>query len=502
MSEKYDVVIIGSGLGGLLCGAILSKNGYSVCILEKHSQLGGNLQTFKRKGCKFNTGMHYVGSLDNGQILNKIFKYIGILDRLELVRLDEDCFEKIFIEEKEYCYSMGINNFREKLFAYFPEEKDNILNYINKLQQAWDATNILALKNLPNQHEHIMKIDMLTESVSKVINSITENTELRTLLVATNGLYAGIPDKTPFHIHALINLFFIQSAFKFKNGSDNLVYALKSVIEENNGVIFTNKEVLQINFNNNRVLSLETKDKSIVFGNSFISNIHPAQTNQLIKDEGKLRKVYIQRISNLENSIGSFVLYIILKKKKIKHINSNIYYSKSKDVWTANNYKQSDWPTGYMLYTCPDENNLEFAKSITVISSMKFEDVKKWKDSITGKRDEDYNVFKKDRSNKLIKLVSKKFNNIEDSIETFYSSTPLTYRDYTGVPEGSMYGIIKDCNDPISTFISTYTKIPNLYLTGQNVGLHGILGVTISAIISCSAFIDINKLIKDIREIK
>ena len=57
-SEKYDVVIIGSGLGGLVCGAILTKEGQRVCIIEKNEQIGGNLQTFRRDGVTFDTGVH------------------------------------------------------------------------------------------------------------------------------------------------------------------------------------------------------------------------------------------------------------------------------------------------------------------------------------------------------------------------------------------------------------------------------------------------------------
>ena len=62
--RNYDVVIIGGGLGGLECGYILSKQGYSVCILEQNPQLGGCLQTFRRAGLTLDTGFHYVGALD------------------------------------------------------------------------------------------------------------------------------------------------------------------------------------------------------------------------------------------------------------------------------------------------------------------------------------------------------------------------------------------------------------------------------------------------------
>jgi len=90
---KYDVLIIGSGLGGLQCAYILSREGYNVCVLEKNRVLGGCLQTFSRCGTVFDTGMHYIGSMDEGQTLHRYFKYLGILPGLRLKKLDEDGFD-------------------------------------------------------------------------------------------------------------------------------------------------------------------------------------------------------------------------------------------------------------------------------------------------------------------------------------------------------------------------------------------------------------------------
>ena len=61
--SKYDIIIIGSGLGGLECGAILSKEGYHVCVLEKNELFGGCFQTYQRGGHRMDTGIHYIGSL-------------------------------------------------------------------------------------------------------------------------------------------------------------------------------------------------------------------------------------------------------------------------------------------------------------------------------------------------------------------------------------------------------------------------------------------------------
>lgn len=82
MSKK--VVIIGSGMGGLSCAIVLAKNGYDVTVLEQGVQSGGCLQCFKAKGAKFETGMHFVGSADRGQILDKMMRYLEIRDKLWL----------------------------------------------------------------------------------------------------------------------------------------------------------------------------------------------------------------------------------------------------------------------------------------------------------------------------------------------------------------------------------------------------------------------------------
>ena len=90
MSEnRYDVIIIGSGLGGLACGVTLSKEGYNVCVLEKNALPGGCFQSFKRYGRVLDTGIHYIGSMDEGEIMRQYFTYFGIMDKLKMRRMDE-----------------------------------------------------------------------------------------------------------------------------------------------------------------------------------------------------------------------------------------------------------------------------------------------------------------------------------------------------------------------------------------------------------------------------
>ena len=83
--------------------------------------------------------------------------------------------------------------------------------------------------------------------------------------------------------------------------------------------------------------------------------------------------------------------------------------------------------------------------------------------------------------------ADREFPGLKDAIDRHYTSTPLTYRDFTGTPDGSMYGLIKDVSMGAASHVSHRTKIPNLLLTGQSINSHGMLGVMISSVVTCSA---------------
>ena len=132
---------------------------------------------------------------------------------------------------------------------------------------------------------------------------------------------------------------------------------------------------------------------------------------------------------------------------------------------------------------------------------MKYSDVSKWENSTVGRRGADYEVFKKECAEKMINKLDMQFPGIKDCIAYYYTSSPLTYRDYTATANGSLYGIAKDKGNPIQSRVSQRTKIPNFYFTGQNINLHGMLGVIVSAISTASEFVSIEKILSDIQNV-
>ena len=136
---------------------------------------------------------------------------------------------------------------------------------------------------------------------------------------------------------------------------------------------------------------------------------------------------------------------------------------------------------------------------------MHYSEVAQWAETInrTGNetdRGTDYDEFKAQKSEQLLSKVYERLPELKGNLVAQKAATPLTWRDYTGTPTGALYGILKDVNKPNETTIATRTKIPNLLQTGQNVNLHGILGVSITSIATCAELLGIDYLLNKIKQ--
>ena len=508
--NKYDTLIIGSGLGGLLCGYILSREGMRVCITEKNMNPGGALQTFRRKGIDFDTGIHYIGGMDEGQTLNRYFKYFGLTGNLRLGRMNKDKFDVIAFNDAEYPLAQGFDNFIDQLLPSFPDEKGSLQSYIEKLETISKSFPLYNLENpkighaeeiyrLQSAYHYYHSLASTIHHPSSIIHHpssiLHPQVPLCSVLAGNNFLYAGNKEKTPLHIPALINHSFISSAWKTIGGSKQIADLLIKSIENFGGVVRTNCKVTGI-LRTGAGFTVTTESNEQFSGNRLISGIHPARTIEMM-DPPIFRKVYSSRIRNLANTTGSFALYIVLKDNTFKYLDFNYYFHRTKNVWYEPG--KGRWPAGYMLYTPAYEETSNFAKSLVIMTYMDFKEVLKWENSTTGKRDDGYYEFKEEKANQLISLAEKQFPGLRSKIDFIETSTPLTWRDYTGTPGGSMYGIQKDYHDPSGTSVFPKTRIPGLFFTGQNVNLHGALGVTIGSVMTCSEILGYEYILKKIR---
>lgn len=487
--EKFDVVVVGAGLGGLQSAYILAKNGKKVCVLEQNALIGGCIQTFKRRDQIFDTGFHYIGGLDENQPLNKLFKYFNLMD-LPFQKMD-DCFDKVVYKGKTYKFMQGFENFYNQMLEYFPNSKDELRKYVDFLKNVgeniFDAFNNIG-QDMQNTPFSMGAYEFLCKTIS--------DADLREVLSGTCLKMQLDKEKLPLYIFAQINSSFIQSAYRIKGGGMLIAEKLKENIQNLGGKVLTNSKVVEFIENEGKISSVKLENGQEVFADVFVSNAHPSVTASLAKNTSFFRKIYISRISKLENSFGMFTANIRLKKGKIKYQNQNTFIHTSDDIWAEKDNLDAGINAALISYM-PAEDDSIYTQGIDLLCPISYKEVEKWENTVVFKRGEDYLEFKKQKAEELIKYCSPYIENLEDSIEQIYTSTPLTYRDYTSSPNGSAYGICKDFTKPLQTFLTPKTPAPNLFLTGQNLNLHGILGVSMSSFITCMEIIkiDFNKIL-------
>ena len=496
--EKYDIVVIGSGLGSLVCANTLSKEGYRVCVLEKNHAFGGCLRSYNRKGRIIDTGIHYVGRLDEGQILNQYFKYMGILDRLKLRRLNEDGYDMICFADKEYKHAMGNENFIETLSHAFPQESENIRRIVTKFKDVGDLISVETLRN-----RHLFSGDVLpyfNYSASTFLKENTANQTLRDVIAGATILSGGEEENTPLYTFATILNSNIESSYRFVDGSQQVADLLIESIRAQGGVVRNLSEVTRLVVKNGIITGVEINRSEYIEGLSFISGIHPVALLNILDKSKYIKKAYISRINSLRNSMGFFSLSILLKKNTFPYINRNYYYFDGSNPWIKSDYAKQVVRTVFFCTSATSEFD-SYAKVVQILEPMYWSEVAGWEDTSIEKRGEEYVAFKQQRAEELIDYIDRFHPGLKQSVEDYSTSTPLTYRDYTGTCKGSAYGIIKDYNDVLICLLPVKTKIPNLFITGQNNNVHGMIGVFLTAMYTCSEFVGAQYLVKKVANV-
>lgn len=491
------VVIIGSGLGGLSCGYILQKNGYEVTILEQGLQIGGCLQCFTRKGAKFETGMHFIGSAAPGQTMDRIIRYFGLSDDLKLSELDTEAYNTVELAGERFRFPKGREAFLEKMGTYFPHEKEALKKYVSIVDRIASASTLNSLTS--EERDLAASTEYQTRSINEVLDTLFKDEKLKNVLVGDLPLYSAELDKTPFSQHAFIMDFYNQSAYRTAGGSDAIAFSLEKSIRKMGGEIFTGKKAVKIHCDETKATSVETLDGNRYDADYIISTIHPNRLLEML-DTKLIRPAFRNRISSIPQTAGGFALYVKFKEKAMPYMNTNLYVYAGDSPWNCEHYTDEDWPKGYLYMHMCHEDKAEWAKSGVVLSYMDMNEVEKWKGTRIGRRGAEYEAFKKAHAERLIATVEKSCPGFAEAIDAYYTSTPLTYLDYTGTEDGSMYGIAKDINLGPAGRVPYRTKIPNLLLAGQNVNSHGILGVIVGTIVTCSELVPAETIYGQIEE--
>lgn len=453
---NQEIIIIGSGLGALECAVYLSKAGFHVRVLEQQRQPGGCMQSYRRNGMDYDTGLHYVGGLGEGQVLHKTFSELGLLD-LPWQHLDPNGFDLVTIGNETFPFVEGYDNFYRTMADRFPSQKAGLRKYIDILRESDTDTSM--------QYADVNAWQWLNETFSDpLLIGVLSGTCLKMELNR---------DTLPLFTFAHGNASFIQSSWRLNAPGNVLVNHLVRKIEEYGGEVLCNRKVIELIENNGILTTAVCADGERYDADIFISDVHPSITIGLIKESRIVKGIYRRRMSAFDNTSGIFTCSLRLDTTRFGANHNKYLYGTAADVWDRNGILIS--------FAQPDQ--------IDILTPMPWEEVCEWQDTTIGRRGDDYIAFKADKAQQLIAKAEILLPGLRDSVKEIHCSTPLTWRDYNSSPEGSAYGIRKDASNHLMTILTPRTPLPNLFLTGQNLMLHGIHGTSMTAYFTCKSII-------------
>ena len=482
---RYDVVIIGSGFGGLVCAHLFAKAGKRVLVLERQLQAGGCIQSYQRRGQAFDTGLHYVGGLGEGQKLNRIFSHLGLM-RLPWHRLDPEGFDRITIGGETFAFAEGYDQFVDQLAARFPKEREALRQYIQTLQR---AEAVAFGSNDAYQLFGTSAYDYLTRTFSdplliNVLSGSALKMELR---------QASLPLFTFAHG----NSSFIQSSWRLQGDGNLIVKSLTDDIRSFGGEVVCQAEVDELIEKDGRIVAAHSTNGETYEGDVFISDIYPSLTFAMVKESAVLRNLFRRRMSNMENTFGMFTASLMLKPGTLPYFNHNKFVYRQSNVWT---FYEEPGSVGGVMISCRVPEEGMYATQIDLLTPMPWHVCEPWADTQVGRRGADYLALKARYADECISLAETVIPGLREMVSQTFTSTPLTYRDYTLTPNGSAYGVRRDCRNLVITMLSPRTPIPNLMLTGQNLMLHGLEGVSMTALLTCQEILGTEYIKKIVTE--
>lgn len=514
---SYDALVIGSGIGGLSVAALLAKSGRKVLVLERHYVAGGFTHTFSRKGYEWDVGLHYVGEVHRREsVLRKIFD--DITDNQLVWSRMPAVYDKAFFGDpaEGYDFVSGTKNFVDKLSGYFPEEKEAIKAYVNKVYEtAGAAKNFFGQKALPpflgGALSPFLKKRFLkysNQTTKEVIGRLTSNPKLLGVLTAQYGDYGLPPSESSFAIHALVAKHYMDGGNYPVGGSGSIARAIAPVIEKSGGAILVRAEVKEIIIHRGKAVGVRLSNGDEINSPIVVSDAGVINTfNKLISRHDSLKFGFIPKLKQVAPSLSHICLYIGMKSPgdelELGQANYWIYPSYDHDENIRRYRADSSQPLPVTYISFPSAKDSDWPRrhpqksTMEVIGFAPYEWFKEWEGSPWMKRGDKYEIFKEALSIRLLTQVYRFLPQIKGKIDHYELSTPLSTRHFCNYDHGEIYGIDHTPQRFNLKWLKPRTPVRNLYLTGQDIVSDGIGGALFSGVLTASAILGRNVL-KDI----
>ena len=513
LKDEWDAIVIGSGIGGLTTAASLAKLAKKrVLVLERHYTAGGFTHTFRRPGYEWDVGIHYIGEMTHPKAMGRrMFDFLtdGALQWEDM----GDVYDRIILGDDVYDFVKGYENFRARMHGYFPQDKEAIDRYLEKVVSTVKKAQLFFVEKavppvVSTLFGGMMRRPTLkeaTRTTREVLEEITQNQELIGVLTGQFGDYGLVPAKSSFFIHCMVAAHYFRGAAYPIGGASRIAETILPTIEAAGGEVLTNAEVDQILVRDGKAIGVRLEDGHELRAPIIVSNAGVINTfEKLLPAEVASEHGWAEKARRVGPSIAHLSLYIGLEgtteELGLQKPNLWVYRDHRHEANFEAFEKDMSAPLPVVYLSFPSAKDPDFNRrhpgkstieAITLGPATPFD---RWKNTSWKKRGAEYEELKASLSERLLDTLYKHAPGTRGKVDIAELSTPLTTTNFAGHPEGAIYGLNHTPERYQQRWLRPRTPVKGLFLTGADVVSAGLMGGMMGGFVCASAVLKGNVL--------
>lgn len=503
----YDAIVIGSGMGGMTTAALLAKQGKKVLVLEQHYTPGGFTHEFKRRGgYHWDVGVHAIGQVSKKAMTGKILAALTD-DQLQWASLGEVYEHFEFPDGVKIEFPDHIKKFRRNLIELFPDEVDAIDEFLRRTKDVTEAMQPFYLgRTLPQPLSWLVETFIArqgrqahAQTVSQVLDQITDNAKLRAVLVAQWGYYGAPPSKASFSAQALVTRHYTYGAYYPVGGSASIAQGLLKSVADAGGWTRISTAVDQLLIEDGRCVGVITEDGETLRAKAVISAAGVLSTATRMLPRELQDQPWVQSVATIKPGPAHLCLYLGFKgdPRAAGASGANRWYYETWDmdqeVWDIP-HDAPQWGRAPVLYcsfpSLKDPNHdpgPEQRHTGEVVTFVPWEQFEHWAELRWGHRGPDYEAYKARIQAALLKQLFEHMPELEPIVDFVELSTPASTHHFARPMRGSIYGLEPTPERFKNPHLRPRSPIPGLYFSGSEVTLGGVMGAMLGGMLAAMA---------------
>lgn len=502
VGQDWDVIVIGSGMGGMSAAATLSKLGHRVLLLEQHYLPGGFTHMFGRKGFKWDVGVHVIGEMRRWDMPRRLLNWLTNGE----VKMNStgDPFDSFYFPSGHvFRMPEGEKKLLQGLAEEFPEDREELRRYWRLVKKAaLVCRGFFVFQTLPKWLDRLLSAlwyrlfpNYWTMTTASILDGFRFSPRLRTYLTSHWGYYGAIPDDSSFAVHALTHLHFCNGAYFPQGGSQAFASAMLANLRSTGGKVLTRAEVDEVMIENGAAVGVRMADGHRFHAPVVISAAGAKTTAGRLVPESYRSTDWAQQLMQLQDSPSYLCLNLgfrgDIRQAGASGCNRWLYTIENNDrtLWDINNEHERP----HILYVSfpslkdPDhEHGPDFVHTGECVTFVHWEAFKTWRDTTLKKRPGDYEALKSELTRRILEELTIHMPEIMESLVFSELSTPLTAQHFARASQGAIYGLAATPARFACPELRVRTPIKNFLLAGVDVAACGVVSAMVSGVLAAT----------------